>query len=126
MPLIDAEPYAFAFEPSAAALLIINMQRDFLEPVGCRSICHIKDGCGRSSARDLQPTRLNDPLEVRKETVGGLRRDACDAPKADERSLPRLSPRILYHAENAWRRGGFQAGAGFRGAVQTKESGLRT
>ena len=34
MPLIDAEPYAFAFEPAAAALLIIDMQRDFLEPGG--------------------------------------------------------------------------------------------
>jgi len=29
MPLVDAEPYEFAFEPAAAALLIIDMQRDF-------------------------------------------------------------------------------------------------
>src|SRR5216684_3932543 len=34
MPLIDAEPYEFAFDPEAAALLIIDMQRDFLEPGG--------------------------------------------------------------------------------------------
>jgi nicotinamidase-related amidase len=34
MPLIDAEPYAFALEPQQAALLIIDMQRDFLEPGG--------------------------------------------------------------------------------------------
>ena len=34
MPPIDAEPYDFAFEPAAAALLIIDMQRDFLEPGG--------------------------------------------------------------------------------------------
>ena len=34
MPLIDAEPYPFAFEPNSAALLIIDMQRDFLEPGG--------------------------------------------------------------------------------------------
>ena len=34
MPLIAAEPYPFAFEPQAAALLIIDMQRDFLEPGG--------------------------------------------------------------------------------------------
>jgi nicotinamidase-related amidase len=32
--LIDAEPYAFEFLPSACALLIIDMQRDFLEPGG--------------------------------------------------------------------------------------------
>src|SRR5216683_5298410 len=34
MPMIDAEPYEFAFDPEAAALLIIDMQRDFLEPGG--------------------------------------------------------------------------------------------
>jgi len=34
MPLIDAEPYEFAFAPATAALLIIDMQRDFLEPGG--------------------------------------------------------------------------------------------
>ena len=34
MPLIDAEPYEFALDPAAAALLIIDMQRDFLEPGG--------------------------------------------------------------------------------------------
>jgi biuret amidohydrolase len=31
---LAAEPYAFAFNPSACALLIIDMQRDFLEPGG--------------------------------------------------------------------------------------------
>jgi nicotinamidase-related amidase len=31
---IQAEPYAFEFEPSKCALLIIDMQRDFLEPGG--------------------------------------------------------------------------------------------
>src|SRR5665213_50319 len=31
---IDAEPYAFEFIPSQCALLIIDMQRDFLEPGG--------------------------------------------------------------------------------------------
>jgi nicotinamidase-related amidase len=34
LTLIEAEPYAFAFEPAACALLIIDMQRDFLEPGG--------------------------------------------------------------------------------------------
>jgi biuret amidohydrolase len=34
MPLIDAEPYQFALVPAEAALLIIDMQRDFLEPGG--------------------------------------------------------------------------------------------
>src|ERR1043165_5966579 len=31
---IEAEPYAFEFEPIVCALLIIDMQRDFLEPGG--------------------------------------------------------------------------------------------
>jgi len=33
MPIV-AEPYAFPLDPEAAALLIIDMQRDFLEPGG--------------------------------------------------------------------------------------------
>lgn len=32
--MIDAEPYPFAFQPETVALLIIDMQRDFLEPGG--------------------------------------------------------------------------------------------
>src|SRR5438046_2675121 len=31
---IDAEPYEYTFQPSTTALLIIDMQRDFLEPGG--------------------------------------------------------------------------------------------
>jgi biuret amidohydrolase len=31
---VDAEPYAYEFEPGKCALLIIDMQRDFLEPGG--------------------------------------------------------------------------------------------
>src|SRR6516162_933077 len=31
---VDAEPYSFEFEPAHCALLIIDMQRDFLEPGG--------------------------------------------------------------------------------------------
>jgi len=34
MRTIDAEPYAFPFAPEACALLVIDMQRDFLEPGG--------------------------------------------------------------------------------------------
>lgn len=32
--LVEAEPYAFEFYPEACALIIIDMQRDFLEPGG--------------------------------------------------------------------------------------------
>ncbi len=34
MAVVRAEPYDFAFDPAQAALLIIDMQRDFLEPGG--------------------------------------------------------------------------------------------
>ena len=34
MPSIHAEPYAFPFDPAACALIVIDMQRDFLEPGG--------------------------------------------------------------------------------------------
>jgi len=34
VPLIEAEPYPFELMPQCAALLIIDMQRDFLEPGG--------------------------------------------------------------------------------------------
>src|ERR1700740_3789653 len=34
MPTIEAEPYAFDLDPARASLVIIDMQRDFLEPGG--------------------------------------------------------------------------------------------
>jgi nicotinamidase-related amidase len=34
MAIIEAEPYPFDFDPPRASLLIIDMQRDFLEPGG--------------------------------------------------------------------------------------------
>jgi biuret amidohydrolase len=34
MKSVDAEPYSFEFDPAHTALLIIDMQRDFLEPGG--------------------------------------------------------------------------------------------
>ena len=34
MPSVQAEPYPFELQPKQAALLIIDMQRDFLEPGG--------------------------------------------------------------------------------------------
>jgi nicotinamidase-related amidase len=34
MPEVDARPYAYSFDPRHAALLVIDMQRDFIEPGG--------------------------------------------------------------------------------------------
>src|SRR5215216_6334491 len=34
MPRVAAEPYDFEFEPRSTALLVIDMQRDFVDPGG--------------------------------------------------------------------------------------------
>jgi nicotinamidase-related amidase len=34
MPTVRAKPYAYTFEPERAALVVIDMQRDFIEPGG--------------------------------------------------------------------------------------------
>jgi len=34
MPTVDAEPYEFEFDPKTAALVMIDFQRDFVEPGG--------------------------------------------------------------------------------------------
>src|SRR5437870_4579105 len=34
MPTIAAQPYAYTFDPARLALVIIDMQRDFIEPGG--------------------------------------------------------------------------------------------
>ncbi len=34
MPTIAAQPYEYTFEPASLALVIIDMQRDFIEPGG--------------------------------------------------------------------------------------------
>jgi nicotinamidase-related amidase len=34
MPEVDARPYPYSFEPETTALLVIDMQRDFIEPGG--------------------------------------------------------------------------------------------
>jgi nicotinamidase-related amidase len=54
MPLIQAEPYEFAFEPETAALVIIDMQRDFLEPGGFGEA--LGNDVGRLR-RTIEPTR---------------------------------------------------------------------
>jgi biuret amidohydrolase len=62
MPLIAAEPYQFAFEPEIAALLIIDMQRDFLEP----------GGFGESLGNDVSELRRTiEPIRHLLETARG-------------------------------------------------------
>src|SRR5271170_3951257 len=84
MPLIEAEPYEFAFDPAEAALLIIDMQRDFLEPGGFGESLGNDVGLLR---RTIEPTRrLLDAARRSGLTVihtrEGHRPDLADLPPA--------------------------------------------
>jgi nicotinamidase-related amidase len=93
MPLIEAEPYEFAFAPETAALLIIDMQRDFLEPGGFGESLGNDVGQLR---RTIEPTRhLLETARAAGLTVihtrEGHRPDLADLPPAKkERGNPSL------------------------------------
>ena len=93
MPRIEAEPYEFAFEPEIAALVIIDMQRDFLEPGG------FGESLGNDVSqlrRTIEPTRhLLETARAAGLTVihtrEGHRPDLADlAPAKKERGNPAL------------------------------------
>lgn len=90
---IDAEPEAIAIDPSRTALIVIDMQRDFLEP----------GGFGETLGNDV--SRLRGAVEHTKTLLAGLRKigmliihtreghrpDLSDAPKAKvERGAPSM------------------------------------
>ena len=96
MHRVDAEPYAFAFRAAACALLVIDMQRDFLEP----------GGFGASLGNDVSLLRRTiDPnrrllaawrgagLPVI-HTREGHRPDLGDLPRAKHARAPGDGPRI--------------------------------
>ena len=64
---LAAEPYPFAFDPGHCALLIIDMQRDFLEP----------GGFGEMLGNDV--SQLRRTIEPNRRLLDGLarRRPAC-------------------------------------------------
>jgi nicotinamidase-related amidase len=90
---IDAEPEPIAIDPSRTALIVIDMQRDFLEP----------GGFGETLGNDV--SRLHSAVEHTKSLLAGLRKigmliihtreghrpDLSDAPKAKvERGAPSM------------------------------------
>jgi nicotinamidase-related amidase len=90
---IAAEPYEFAFEPETTALLIIDMQRDFVEP----------GGFGEALGNDVTPLQAviapcKRVLDAARRagmlvihTREGHRPDMADAPRAKvERGAPSL------------------------------------
>ena len=85
MELPSARPYAFRFRPEATAFIIIDMQRDFLDPKGFGSI-QCGDDAIFSQVRDIVPT-VQKALEASRQlglyvfhTREGHRPDLADLP----------------------------------------------
>jgi nicotinamidase-related amidase len=87
MPRVEAEPYPFDLDPKRAALLIIDMQRDFLEPGGFGEMLGNDVGQLRHTIepnrRLLQAWRKAGLLAIH--TREGHRPDLTDLPPAKKR-----------------------------------------
>jgi nicotinamidase-related amidase len=95
MPTVAAEPYPFELAPSRCALLIIDMQRDFLEPGGFGAALGNDVGMLR---RAIEPIRrvlaaARDRRMPVIHTREGHRPDLADLPPA-KRERGRLATRI--------------------------------
>ncbi len=84
MASVDADPYVFTFEPPRTALVIIDMQRDFLEPGGFGDALGNDVGLLRRTIprpqRLLAATRAAGLLVIH--TREGHRPDLSDMPPA--------------------------------------------
>ena len=82
--MVEAEPYPFSFEPAMCALLIIDMQRDFLEPGGFGEMLGNDVGQLRRAIRPnrklLDAWRAKGLLVIH--TREGHRPDLSDLPRA--------------------------------------------
>ena len=80
--VFDAEPYPLAFDPVSTALLLIDMQRDFLEPGGFGEMLgndvSLLRGAIEPCRRVLEAARAAGLMVVH--TREGHRRDLTDAP----------------------------------------------
>jgi nicotinamidase-related amidase len=96
MPSIAAEPYPFPFDPANCALLVIDMQRDFLEPGGFGAALGNDVSLLR---RAIEPNRrlltawraAGLPVIHTRE---GHRADLSDLPRAKHARAPGAVPRI--------------------------------
>ncbi len=84
MPRVIAEPYEFEFDPRTTALVVIDMQRDFVDPGGFgEALGNDVSLLGRAvepTRRVLQACRAADVLVIH--TREGHRPDLSDCPPA--------------------------------------------
>ncbi len=76
---VDAKPFAFRFDPARAALIVIDMQRDFLEP----------GGFGETLGNDLTPVAEIVPTVA--ELIGTFRAKGWTILHTRESHAPDLS-----------------------------------
>ena len=76
---VEAEPYPFEFSPAACALLIIDMQRDFLEP----------GGFGEMLGNDV--SQLRRVIEPNRQLLAGWRANTLPVIHTREGHRPDLS-----------------------------------
>ncbi|HYN92617.1 MAG TPA: isochorismatase family cysteine hydrolase [Pilimelia sp.] len=79
MPTVDARPSPFTFDPASTALLVIDMQRDFLEP----------GGFGESLGNDV--SRLRRTIEPLRALLAACRAAGLPVVHTREGHLPDLS-----------------------------------
>jgi nicotinamidase-related amidase len=79
MPLINADPFAFPFDPSTLGLVVIDMQRDFVEP----------GGFGETLGNDVSRLRAIIPTVAR--LMDGFRAAGLPVLHTRECHLPDLS-----------------------------------
>ena len=53
MKTIAAQPFEFTFDPAHTALIVIDMQRDFIEPGGFGAALATMSACSGRSCRRL-------------------------------------------------------------------------
>jgi nicotinamidase-related amidase len=75
----DARPYAYTFDPASTALVVIDMQRDFLEP----------GGFGESLGNDV--SELRRTIEPLRALLAGVRAAGLPVIHTREGHLPDLS-----------------------------------
>ncbi len=86
MPQVAAEPYEFDFEPQTTALIVIDMQRDFVEPGGFGEALgndvSLLQQAVAPTRRVLEATRAAGVLVIH--TREGHRPDLSDCPPAKQ------------------------------------------